>query len=154
MTHGHGQWREDQLWERGVGWVEGGQRENNWDNCNIINNKKVEKRVKEKEFLYTRGDHPKITGIAFWRAGTLQYGLPPPGECPRKPSVPVPSRQFCERKRSSSVSLFKTLSMCSPISWFVIDKHTCPHSTEGSAVFDQKWHDQCAPHSLLIWSCP
>ena len=42
MTHGHGQqWRRDGLWARGVGWVEGGKREQrNWDNCNRINNKK------------------------------------------------------------------------------------------------------------------
>ena len=34
--------RGERLWERGVGWVEAGKREKNWDNCNRIKNKKVE----------------------------------------------------------------------------------------------------------------
>ena len=52
------------------------------------------------------------------------------------------SWRCCERLHLSSVHFFlKILSMHLPISWWVIYKHTCPHCTEWSAVFDQKWHD-------------
>ena len=48
----------------------------------------------------------------------------------------------------------KTLSVHLLIAWWVIYKHTCPHLTECSAVFDQKWHDPCAPPSLCTWFHP
>ena len=48
----------------------------------------------------------------------------------------------------------KSLSAGLPISQWMIYKHSCLHSTECSAVFDQKWHDPCAPPFLFTWSHP
>ena len=47
----------------------------------------------------------------------------------------------------------KTLSMCLPISWWVIHKCTCPHRAECSAVFDQNQHDPHILLSLFTQSC-
>ena len=48
----------------------------------------------------------------------------------------------------------KTLSIHLPIVWWVIYECTCPHHAECSAVFNQKWHDPCAPPSLFTWFYP
>ena len=44
-----------------------------------------------------------------------------------------------------SECFLKTLSTHLPISWWVTNKHTCPHCTECTAVFDPNWCDPCAP---------
>ena len=49
---------------------------------------------------------------------------------------------------------WKTLSMCLPISWWVIYQCTCPHCTDCSAIFDQKYHDPHIPPSLFTGSHP
>ena len=41
MTHGHGQQGGDGLWEQRMGQDGGGQRKENWDNCNKLNKNKL-----------------------------------------------------------------------------------------------------------------
>ena len=65
------------------------------------------------------------------------------------------SWQCCERLRLGLRKCFwRTLSFCLPISWWVTYECTCPHHAECSAVLDQKWHDPCAPPSLITWPHP
>ena len=73
--------------------------------------------------------------------GPLWYSLPPLAECSRTHLYQCTSWWCCERLRLASVDFLfvcflKTLSVRLPVSWWVIYKCTCPHSTECSAVFD------------------
>ena len=50
--------------------------------------------------------------------------------------------------------VLRTLSVCLPISWWVVNKHICPHFAECSAVFDQKrWlpFPILLVHPILPW---
>ena len=51
----------------------------------------------------------------------------------------------CEWLHWLQWTFLKTISRHLPISWWVIYKCTCPHHTECSAVFEQRWHDP-VPH--------
>ena len=77
----------------------------------------------------------------------------PLDECSRNPSGAVHQLALLwEAVFCFSEFFLKTFSMCLPISRRVIYEHICPHYTECSAVFDQKWHDPCAPSSLFTQS--
>ena len=96
------------------------------------------------DIAFTRGD-PKMTRIIFWRAGTLWCRLPPLGEYSRNPSVSVYQLVLLWEAAFGFSELFlKTLSthFCP---FHDGCKCTCPHHAEYSLVFDQKWHDPCAP---------
>ena len=84
---------------------------------------------------------PPQTRIIFWREGPLEYTVPPLGECSRNPSVSCTTWRCCERLHLASLNFFlKSLSVCLPISWWVIYKHTCLHCAE------------CSAYSLLPYS--
>ena len=70
--------------------------------------------------------------------GLLQYRLAPLKCVPGTHLYQCASWYCCERLKLGFREFFlKTFSMCLPISWQVIYKHTCPHYAECSAVFDQ-----------------
>ena len=75
------------------------------------------------------------------------------GDCTRNPSVSVYQLVLLWEAMFSISKLFlKTLSKHLPILWLVIYKHICPHQAENSAIFEQKWHGFCVPHSLYLMS--
>ena len=52
MTHGHGQWGGDGLWEQGMGWDKGRPRGKNWDNCNRKFKKHKKKKMNQLHGVY------------------------------------------------------------------------------------------------------
>ena len=90
--------------------------------------------------LPSRGRAPSSTGFLL-------------GECSRNPSVSVYQLALLwEAVFSFSKLFWKTISMCLPVSWWVIYECTHPHLTEGSAVFDQKLYDPHASPFLFTQS--
>ena len=81
-------------------------------------------------------------------------GFPPTsGECSGNPSVSVSQLVLLwEAAFGFSECFFKTLSMCSPMSRWMIYKCTWPHYIVRTAGFHQKPHDPCAPPSLFTRS--
>ena len=76
----------------------------------------------------------------------LVVQAPPLGECSRNPSGSVDQLVLLWEDAFGFSELFvKILLSRSPISWWVIYKHTWPHYTECSAVFEQKWYDPHPP---------
>ena len=91
--------------------------------------------------VYIRGGSKKTPELSSGGWAPCSTGFPPLGEGSRNPSVSQQLTLLWEAPFSFGEFFLKTLWPCLPISWWVIYKRTCPHCTECSAVFDQKWHD-------------
>ena len=99
-----------------------------------------------------REDPPKWN--YFLEGKPLVIQASPLGECPRNPSVSVYQLVVLWEVAFGPSEFFFKASMHLPVSWWVICEHTCPHHTESSAVFDQKWHDPSIPPSLFTLCLP
>ena len=100
-----------------------------------------------------RGTPPKWNYLL--ESGPLVVQAPLLGECSRSPSVSVDQLALLwEAVFGFSEFFLKTLSIHLPISSWVIYERPCPHRVEWSEIFDQKWHDSCAPRSLFTQSLP
>ena len=77
--------------------------------------------------IYEGETEKKKPRIIFWRAGPLQYRLPPLGECARNPSVSVYQLALLWEAALGFSEFFflKTLSLCLSTTWWVIYEHTC-----------------------------
>ena len=99
-----------------------------------------------------REDPPKWN--YFLEGKPLVIQASPLGECPRNPSVSVYQLVVLWEVAFGPSEFFFKASMHLTVLWWVICEHTCPHHTESSAVFDQKWHDPSIPPSLFTLSLP
>ena len=94
---------------------------------------------------------PRNPEITFWRVGAFVVESSPA----REPTcISVPAGIVMKVCLWLSWFFFWRLSTQLPISWWVTYQCTCPHCTECSAVFDQKWHDLHASPSLFTQSHP
>ena len=104
-------------------------------------------------YVYIEGETPKQPELSSGGRASCTAGFPHLGDCSRKPSVPeyqlalLWEAVFCFRDL-----VLKTLSTCSPISWWVILKHTCSHCAVCSAVFVQNGMTSL-PSPFLLTQC-